>query len=146
MSVRIAVEIPVEPGATECGIIYPATQVRRGRCDALEEPSHPCAKPADHEGDCECAEGCCWWNRDNALNERARQEATARKQIADGTATLVALGLAAELPPTGPCDNLRAAVNASCACGGMGPNDPGMCPACMVWHRMKSLQPKPEET
>jgi len=31
---------------------------------------------------------------------------------------------------------IREAVNASCSCGGKGPEDPGVCPACMVWHRL----------
>ncbi len=31
---------------------------------------------------------------------------------------------------------LRRAVNACCTCGGMGPADPGVCPACRVWHRL----------
>ena len=35
-------------------------------------------------------------------------------------------------PPTQ--DALRRAVNACCTCGGMGPDDPGVCPACRVWH------------
>jgi hypothetical protein len=30
------------------------------------------------------------------------------------------------------------AVNASCTCGGKPAEDPRACPACMVWHRMKS--------
>ena len=29
---------------------------------------------------------------------------------------------------------VRAAVNASCTCGGRGPEDEGVCPACRVWH------------
>lgn len=33
-------------------------------------------------------------------------------------------------------NEIREACNASCACGGMGPNDPGVCPACMVWHQL----------
>jgi hypothetical protein len=35
-----------------------------------------------------------------------------------------------------PWPDLRDAVNASCTCGGKGPRDPGVCPACMVWHRL----------
>lgn len=32
-------------------------------------------------------------------------------------------------------ESLRAAVNASCSCGGRGPDD-DCCPACAVWHRV----------
>ena len=34
-------------------------------------------------------------------------------------------------------EQLRVAVNDACSCGGKGPQDDGVCPACMVWHRMK---------
>ena len=33
-------------------------------------------------------------------------------------------------------ERLRRSVNAACTCGGMGPADEGVCPACMVWHGM----------
>lgn len=32
------------------------------------------------------------------------------------------------------------AVNATCSCGGKGPED-GCCPACEVWHRMNGRWP-----
>lgn len=32
-------------------------------------------------------------------------------------------------------EDLRIAVNEFCSCGGKGPQDPGACPACLVWHR-----------
>jgi hypothetical protein len=32
-------------------------------------------------------------------------------------------------------------VNESCGCGGCGPNDPEVCPACMVWHRLVAVDP-----
>lgn len=35
-------------------------------------------------------------------------------------------------------NDLRNAVNAACICGGMGPCDPGVCPACMVWHYLQN--------
>ena len=28
------------------------------------------------------------------------------------------------------------AVNEECSCGGRGPDDPGVCPACMVYHHL----------
>lgn len=28
------------------------------------------------------------------------------------------------------------AVTWSCSCGGKGPDDKGVCPACMMWHRL----------
>ena len=37
-------------------------------------------------------------------------------------------------------DELRKAVNVSCTCGGKGPNDDGVCPACMVWHEMVTFK------
>lgn len=37
-------------------------------------------------------------------------------------------------------EDLRAAVNAACTCGGSGPDDPNVCPACEVWH---ALKPRP---
>jgi hypothetical protein len=50
-------------------------------------------------------------------------------------------------PCTATCDEaapgygheytLRNAVNASCTCGGRGPTDPEVCPACMTWHRAR---------
>lgn len=48
-------------------------------------------------------------------------------------------------PDPGPDDRLYTenrvlveAVNLSCTCGGRGPHDDGVCPACMVWHRLRS--------
>ncbi len=38
--------------------------------------------------------------------------------------------------PTISRRHLRAAVNASCQCGGKLPQEPDTCPACMVWHRL----------
>ena len=32
---------------------------------------------------------------------------------------------------------LNIAVNKHCTCGGMGPNDLGVCPACKIWHELK---------
>lgn len=32
---------------------------------------------------------------------------------------------------------IREACNDACTCGGRGPNDPLMCPACQVWHELK---------
>jgi hypothetical protein len=31
-------------------------------------------------------------------------------------------------------ETLERVVNMACSCGGKGPNDDGVCPACMVWH------------
>jgi hypothetical protein len=31
---------------------------------------------------------------------------------------------------------IELAVDKSCSCGGMGPNDEGVCGACLVWHRL----------
>ena len=31
------------------------------------------------------------------------------------------------------------AINATCSCGGKGPDDDGVCPACQVWHRALPL-------
>lgn len=31
---------------------------------------------------------------------------------------------------------LMIAVNNQCTCGGRGPKDKGVCPACMVWHQL----------
>lgn len=33
-------------------------------------------------------------------------------------------------------NEINDAVNASCTCGGRGPQDEGVCPACQVWHRL----------
>lgn len=41
--------------------------------------------------------------------------------------------------------NLEAVTNAECTCGGMGPNDYGVCGACRVWHRFKALSAPPAE-
>lgn len=35
------------------------------------------------------------------------------------------------------------ATEANCTCGGMGPNDPGVCPACVIYHRLKAHALKP---
>jgi hypothetical protein len=40
--------------------------------------------------------------------------------------------------------DLELAVNASCTCGGKGPDDPQACPACMVWHRLTDGAKEPE--
>lgn len=40
---------------------------------------------------------------------------------------------------------VTAAVNASCSCGGKGPND-GCCQACEVWHRLHGRPPNTELT
>lgn len=32
------------------------------------------------------------------------------------------------------------AVNASCTCGGKGPGDEGVCPACAVYHRVRNAR------
>jgi len=29
------------------------------------------------------------------------------------------------------------AVNSACTCGGRGPHDPGVCPACEVYHALR---------
>lgn len=34
----------------------------------------------------------------------------------------------------GLIEHLRDVVNAHCTCGGSGPNDPGACEACLIWH------------
>lgn len=31
------------------------------------------------------------------------------------------------------------AVNLACSCGGHGPNDPEVCPACVVWHELVAM-------
>lgn len=31
---------------------------------------------------------------------------------------------------------VREAVNEECECGGLGPNDSGVCTACCIWHRV----------
>ena len=36
-------------------------------------------------------------------------------------------------------NSVRHAVNASCTCGGKGPDDE-CCPACEVWHRLQGLE------
>ena len=36
--------------------------------------------------------------------------------------------------PTVTLTVLRQAVNARCECGGRGPDDPGVCAACQIWH------------
>lgn len=33
-------------------------------------------------------------------------------------------------------ERLGRAVNSLCSCGGKGPDDPGVCDVCMVWHRV----------
>ena len=38
------------------------------------------------------------------------------------------------------------AVNAECSCGGEGPNDPGVCDACLVWHRFNESLKSPGQT
>lgn len=37
-------------------------------------------------------------------------------------------------------EEIRNAVNNACTCGGLGPNDPDACPACMVWHELKAVR------
>jgi len=37
-------------------------------------------------------------------------------------------------------DDMRRAVNAVCTCGGKGPQDEVICPACAVWHLLKRSQ------
>ena len=32
--------------------------------------------------------------------------------------------------------DIELAVDKSCSCEGMGPNDEGVCGACLVWHRL----------
>ena len=32
---------------------------------------------------------------------------------------------------------LNIAANNHCSCGGKGPKDKGVCPACLVWHELK---------
>jgi hypothetical protein len=34
---------------------------------------------------------------------------------------------------------LSQAANEQCTCGGMGPDDPGACPACLYYHRVREL-------
>lgn len=34
---------------------------------------------------------------------------------------------------------LTDALNAECACGGRGPDDDGVCPVCLVWHRYRAV-------
>jgi len=34
---------------------------------------------------------------------------------------------------------LSTAANEACSCGGMGPHDPGACPACLFYHRVEHL-------
>ena len=42
--------------------------------------------------------------------------------------------------------SIEQAVNASCTCGGKGPEDPKVCPACMVWHRLTATPRPPPQT
>ena len=32
---------------------------------------------------------------------------------------------------------IEEATMEACSCGGMGPLDPGVCPACVIYHRLK---------
>ena len=34
---------------------------------------------------------------------------------------------------------IRDAVDATCSCGGLGPDDDGVCDACKVWHRFSYI-------
>jgi hypothetical protein len=34
---------------------------------------------------------------------------------------------------------LSVAANEQCSCGGAGPDDPGACPACLYYHRVRAL-------
>jgi len=38
-------------------------------------------------------------------------------------------------------DRLRLSVFDRCTCGGSGPDDPGACPACLVWHDLREPEP-----
>ena len=43
-------------------------------------------------------------------------------------------------------NRLYEAVNAECCCGGKGPDDPGVCMACVVWHRFNESLKSPGQT
>jgi len=43
--------------------------------------------------------------------------------------------------PSITMDDVRRAVNVVCSCGGKGPQDEGICPACLVWHLVRRDQP-----
>jgi hypothetical protein len=77
-----------------CGIVYPRVPNGGFKGPEFLDETHPCARPKGHTDDrCECDGACCWWSTSDALVERATQEETARKQIADGMAALRRLGL-----------------------------------------------------
>ena len=49
-------------------------------------------------------------------------------------------------PPSYTERDLAFITEDECSCGGKGPNDPGACTACRIWHRLTALKEGKEST
>jgi hypothetical protein len=111
MTTRIMVTLPIEPGSKLCGgctLLGPIAFGYVSNCLAFLIP----IRNEPNHPPLRCA-ACL-----------AAEKPGERDPLTDFSATFAASAL-------------RDAVNNSCTCGGMGPNDPGVCGACLVWHRLR---------